>query len=161
EDEPGAPLRAGRFGWKAQVATVLTFSADAAQNEMGLSNRFLPFDNAPNGDLDLLALCDTVPEPEDGPDEEGLHFIDRITDFQRYIAPPPQTPKSGMTGEAIFISIGCAKCHIPEWTTRNDGDLEDAIRGKTIKPYSDFLLHDMGELGDGIVQGDAMELEMR
>ncbi|MCA9284176.1 MAG: hypothetical protein KDA22_03105 [Phycisphaerales bacterium] len=161
EDPQGSPLHVGRFGWKAQVATVLTFSSDASQNEMGLSNRFLPFDNAPNGDLDKLAACDTVADPEDGPDAQGYDFIDRVTDFQRYLAPPPQTPKSGMTGEAIFNSIGCNQCHIAQWTTRNDQSIEDAIRGKTIKPYSDFLLHDMGLLGDGIVQGDAGELEMR
>ncbi|MGY8756336.1 MAG: di-heme oxidoredictase family protein, partial [Phycisphaerales bacterium] len=46
-EDPEDNLHVGRFGWKAQVASVLTFSADAAQNEMGLSNRFLPFDNAP------------------------------------------------------------------------------------------------------------------
>ncbi|MDG1136810.1 MAG: di-heme oxidoredictase family protein, partial [Phycisphaerales bacterium] len=63
----GSPeeLHVGRFGWKAQVASVLTFSADAAQNEMGLSNRFLPFDNAPNGNMELLANCDTIADPED------------------------------------------------------------------------------------------------
>ena len=47
-EDPGIE-RVGRFGWKAQVATILTFSADAAQNELGLSNRFLDFDNDPNG----------------------------------------------------------------------------------------------------------------
>lgn len=153
EDPPASPLRVGRFGWKAQVATVLTFSADASLNEMGLTNRFLVEENAPNGDLVQLAMCDTVADPEDGPDGEGFDFIDRVTDFQRFLAPFPQTPKTGMTGEAIFNAIGCAVCHTPSFITSNDEGLEDAIRNKTIRPYSDFLLHNMGLTGDPIVQG--------
>ena len=90
-EDPTDELHVGRFGWKAQVASVLTFSSDASQNEMGLSNRFLPFDNAPNGNEELLANCDTVADPEDFPDANGYEFIDRVTDFQRLLAPPPQT----------------------------------------------------------------------
>lgn len=153
EDPPASPLRVGRFGWKAQVATVLTFSADASLNEMGLTNRFIQTENAPNGNLAQLALCDTVADPEDGPDGQGFDFIDRVTDFQRFLAPFPQTPKTGMTGETLFNTIGCAVCHTPSYTTSNDAGLEDAIRNKVIRPYSDFLLHDMGLSGDPIVQG--------
>jgi CxxC motif-containing protein (DUF1111 family) len=153
-EDPKGGLRVGRFGWKAQVATVLTFSADAAQNEMGLSNRFLPFDNAPNGDEAQLALCDTVADPEDGPDGEGFDFIDRVTDFQRFLAPPPQTPQSGMTGEVVFNTLGCNVCHTPSFTTSSD-PLEPQLSNIAIKPYGDFLLHNMGLAGDGIVQGDA------
>ncbi|MBX3355411.1 MAG: hypothetical protein KF724_06905 [Phycisphaeraceae bacterium] len=159
--EARGTLRAGRFGWKAQVATVLTFSADAALNEIGITNRFFPHENAPNGDLDRLANCDQIPDIEDIADAEGFEFIDRVTDFQRFLGPPPQTPKSGMAGEAIFHAIGCAKCHIAEWTTANDPAIEAALRGKTIRPYSDFLLHNMGLLGDGMIDGEAQELEMR
>ena len=160
-EDPTGPLRAGRMGWKAQVATVLTFSGDAALNEMGLTNRLVPTENAPNGNLALLAQYDTVPDPEDGPDGNGLHFIDRITNFQRYLAAPPQTPKSGMTGETIFNSVGCADCHVSTWTTANDPSLEPAIRNQTIKPYSDFLLHDMGIAADFIADGGAFTSELR
>lgn len=159
-ETPGV-FRVGRMGWKAQVATVLTFSADAAQNELGLSNRFIPFDNAPNGDLVKLAACDTIADPEDGPDGQGYDRIDRFTHFQRYLGIPPQTPKSGMSGEVVFNTIGCAKCHVPSFTTSKDRKLEAAIRGKTIRVYSDFLLHDMGSFGDGIPQGDATGTEFR
>jgi CxxC motif-containing protein (DUF1111 family) len=151
----GGPARVGRFGWKAQVATVLTFSGDAAKNEMGLTNRLFPTEEAPNGNQALLALCDNIADPEDGPNAQGLDFIDRITDFQRYLAPPAQTPRSGLTGEAIFISVGCAECHTPSFTTSNDPGLEPALRNKTIKPYSDFLLHDMGAASDFIEDGVA------
>ncbi len=161
EAAPTSPLRAGRFGWKAQVATVLTFSGDASRNEMGLTNRLVPSENPPNGDFARLAQCDTVADPEDMADSEGFHFIDRVTDFQRFLAPPPQTPKSGMAGESLFNSIGCAKCHVAQFTTSTDASLEDSIRAKTIRPYCDFLLHDMGLLADGISDGAATEAEMR
>lgn len=159
EDPPGSQLRVGRFGWKAQVATLLTFSADALLNEMGITNRFIPLENAPNGNQTLLASCDTVPDPEDGPDGSGFHFIDRVTDFQRFLAQPPQTPKSGMSGEALFNQVGCNACHKAQFVTRNV--VEGALSNRTIQPYSDFLLHNMGILGDGIVQGDAPSNRMR
>lgn len=160
-ETPTGPLRAGRFGWKAQVATTLTFSGDAAQNELGFSNRLVPFDNAPNGNAALLAVWDTVADPEDGPDPQGAHFIDRITDFQRYLAAPPQTPRSGMTGETIFNTVGCADCHVASYTTSNDPALETAIRNKVIRPYSDFLVHDMGTAADFIEQTPITGQELR
>lgn len=157
-EEPGVP-RVGRMGWKAQLPTVLSFSGGATLNEIGITNRLVENENAPNGDEALLAECDTVADPEDGPDEEGFDFIDRITDFQRFLTGPPQTPRFGMTGEVVFNDVGCADCHVREFVT---GDTpEDALSGVTFKPYSDFLLHDMGLLGDGIVDGDATELEIR
>lgn len=161
-EDPAGPLRAGRFGWKAQVATVLSFSADATRNEMGVTNRLLPVENAPNGDTGRLSACDPVPvEPEDVPDQQGFAFIDRVTHFQRYLSVPPQTPRGGMTGEAIFIGIGCNRCHVAEWQTSDAPGLEAAIRGKVVRPYSDFLLHDMGLLGDGVTDGYATEAELR
>ncbi len=161
EAPKNSPLRAGRFGWKAQVATVLTFSGDAARNEMGFTNRLVPTETAPNGNLKLLAECDEVADPEDHEDVNGFAFIDRVTHFQRYLGVPPQTPKNGMTGEKVFNAIGCAKCHIPEWTTGTTKGLETALSGKTIRPYSDFLLHDIGTFADMISQDDASEKEMR
>ncbi len=163
-ESPSTP-RVGRFGWKAQVATVLTFSADAGLNEMGITNRLVGTENDPNGtnapSLGAPDFCDTVPDPEDQPDFQGVEFIDRLTDFQRYLAPPPQTPKSGMAGEALFQSIGCASCHMAAFTTPNAPPLEPALRNITVKPYSDFLLHDAGLAADFIEQGGAGQRELR
>ncbi len=163
-EDLGGPLHVGRFGWKDQLATVLSFSGDASLNEIGITNRLVPMENAPNGDLDKLAECDTVADPEDGP-EGGIrgnpHFIDRITDFQRFLAPPPQTPRSGMTGEALFASIGCTDCHMPSFTTSPTFAEEEALQGVTIKPYSDFLLHDVGLNADFVAQGNAGQREIR
>jgi CxxC motif-containing protein (DUF1111 family) len=158
-ETPGGAQRVGRFGWKAELATVLSFSADAALNELGITNRILGTENAANGVPP--GAFDTVPDPEDGPDGQGQHFIDRITDFQRYLAAPPQTPRSGMSGEAIFNAVGCADCHVASFTTRNDLALEAAIRNQVIKPYSDFLLHDMGAAADFIGDGMAGIQELR
>ena len=158
-EDPTGPLRVGRFGWKAQVATILTFSGDASLNEMGITNALVGQENAPNGNAALLLTCDGVADPEDLDDPFGVSFIERITDFQRFLSAPPQTPRSGMTGEAVFTTTGCASCHHTTFTT--GGAPEAALSGKTIHPYSDFLLHDMGGLGDGIVQGAASEQQIR
>ena len=100
-------------------------------------------------------------DPEDGPDAQGFDFIDRVTDFQRFLAPPPQTPRSGMLGELYFGIAGCADCHVSTLTTADDAGLEPALRNKSIKPYSDFLLHDMGGAADFIEQGAAGAREIR
>jgi CxxC motif-containing protein (DUF1111 family) len=161
ESSPSSPLRAGRFGWKAQVATVLSFSGDATRNELGITNALIPSESAPNGDLALLGSCDSVADPEDIADGAGRTFLDKVTDFQRYLAEPPQSPRAGMSGEGVFNAIGCNKCHVAQWTTANSVSLEAAIRNKVIRPYSDFLVHDMGLLADGVQDGDATELEIR
>ncbi len=158
-----APLRVGRMGWKAQLATVMSFSADASLMEIGLTSDILPDPVAPWGDESLLEECDIMgpDHPQIKPDENGISFLDRITDFQRFSAPPPQWPKEGMTGEEIFVQVGCADCHVPSFVTADDPMLEDALRNKTIRPYSDFLLHDMGDAGDPIEMGGAEVGEVR
>lgn len=155
----GGGARVNKFGWKGGVPTVFTFSADASLNEMGLTSVFFPAENAPNGDAVLLGQCDMVADPEDFPDGQGFTKIDRFTDFQRFLAAPPQTPRSGMTGEMLFEQVGCAACHVTD-SYVTDPAPESALSGVAIKPYSDFLLHDMGSLGDGIVDGTATENEM-
>ncbi len=154
-EDLNAPLRPGRFGWKAQLATVLSFTGDATVMEIGLTNPILMDENAPNGDMALLASCDTVPEPE-----VGLDFVEKVTAFQRLSSPPPQTPKSGMSGEQVFIDVGCADCHLATPYTTGTAT-EAALSNVQFKPYSDFLLHDMGSLGDFIAQGDASGTEFR
>src|SRR4029453_3575074 len=87
--------------------------------------------------------------------------IDRQANFQRFTAPPPQTPRSGMTGAVVFENVGCAACHVSQPYVTGPA-ASPALSGKTIRPYSDFLLHDMGlSLQDGIVQGMATETEFR
>ena len=162
-EDPPNTLRAGRFGWKAQVATIMTFTADASLEEIGLTSPFpeTSQDKDPNGILPPSLgdpdFCDTVADPE-----IDMTFLQEMVDFQRFLTQPPQTPRSGMSGETLFIAIGCADCHVANpYTTSDDVNLEDAIRNKVITPYSDFLLHNMGLNGDGIPQGDAEALEIK
>lgn len=159
-EDPMGPTHVGRFGWKSQVASVLSFSGDASLNEMGLTNALVGQENAPNGNMALLAQCDAVPDPEDHPDGGGVDMIHRMTDFQKFLAPPPQTPKSGMTGEALFVSVGCSACHI-DTPFMSAPTAEPGLQNKPIKAYSDFLLHDMAGFGDGIVQGAGTERLIR
>lgn len=155
-------LRVGRFGWKSQQATVLAFSADAYVNEMGVTNRFFPEENAPNGRADLLAQHDRVADPEDTADPvTGLADIDHSANFMRFLAPPAPLPSTAGSeaGKALFTTVGCALCHVPELTTGPNASA--ALANKTVALYSDLLLHDMGRLGDGIVQGQASGRDMR
>lgn len=154
--------RVGRFGWKAQQATLLSFAGDAYLNEMGVTSRLFPTENAPNGDAAKLAAYDTVLDPEDEVDPvTGKGDIDAAADFMRYLAAPPQMPltQSASAGKTIFQQINCSVCHTPIMTTAVNA--VSALNRKPVALYSDLLLHDMGTLGDGIVQGPAGATEMR
>jgi CxxC motif-containing protein (DUF1111 family) len=143
----GQPTRPGRFGHKAQVATLLQFSGDAYLNEMGITSPHFRTENCPNGDCGLLR-CDPVPDPED--DGSGVHAF---AEFMRLLAPPPRgaiTPEV-QAGEQVFARIGCAGCHVPMLMT--GGSPIAVLNRVTFHPYSDFLLHDIGALGNGIEQG--------
>jgi CxxC motif-containing protein (DUF1111 family) len=145
----------GRFGWKAQQASLLSFSADAYLNEMGITSRFLPDE--------FTTLCDPKADPEDEVDaKDGLADIDRFARFMRATKAPPRDTKLAQTeeavkGSALFDSIGCATCHVrtletaPAGTKVNAGALTvpDALGGKVFHPFGDFLLHNVGT-GDGI-----------
>ncbi len=154
--------RIGRFGWKAQQATLLAFSADAYVNEMGITNRFFPMENAPNGNEALLARFKRTADPEDEIDPvTGKGDIDVVADFMRLLAPPPRlamTPPA-LVGETLFAQIGCASCHTPSLRTGRNPIV--ALDRKDVGLYSDLLLHDMGSLNDGIAQAGAGAREMK
>ena len=175
-------LVVGKFGWKGQVPNLLQFSADAYLNEMGITTPLFPDENCPQGDCSLLA-CDPVPGVDD-----DLEDVTLFRDFMSFLAPPPRLrmPTTAATrdqradnrptdraahrrdtlaemvsarGDRLFAQMGCANCHVRSLTS---GDSPvTSLRFRTFQPYSDFLLHDMGELGDGIEQGEATGREMR
>ena len=145
----------GRFGWKATRALIYDMVGEALLNELGMTNALFPTENAPNGNLSLLAQCDAVPDPEDTAD-----FLNKITHLLRYIGPPVYKKRVNavaLQGEALFHSIGCDFCHYTGYTAVSP---IPAIGGQSVPIYSDLLLHDIGT-GDGIVQGDAQGNEFR
>lgn len=153
--EAAGASRIGRFGWKDQHASLLSFSADAYLNEMGITSRLLP--------ADVTSLCDTVKDPEDAAGPDGLADIDRFARFVRATKAPPRDDRVAGTadatkGSALFDSVGCVQCHVrtmqtaPAGTAINGGTftVPPALGGKVFHPFGDFLLHDVGT-GDGIV----------
>jgi CxxC motif-containing protein (DUF1111 family) len=152
--EAGGTLRVGRFGWKNQHASLMSFSADAYLNEMGITSPLAPVENNSNGRS--VVSFDTMPDPED--DGEN---VEKFASFIRATKAPPRGPvnASVVLGGVLFASIGCAVCHVPLIVTAPPGTVINggqfivppALGNKIIHPYSDFLLHDV-DTGDGIVQ---------
>lgn len=145
----------GRFGWKDQHASLLSFSGDAYLNEMGITTRLFPDE--------VTTLCNTASEPNDTPDPDGLDDLDHFARFIRASKAPARDAQLAATpaatrGSELFEKIGCTTCHVATMTTAPSGTainggkftIPDALGGKTFHPYSDFLLHNVGT-GDGIV----------
>ncbi|HEX5716685.1 MAG TPA: di-heme oxidoredictase family protein [Thermoanaerobaculia bacterium] len=153
-EKPGT-TRFGRFGHKDQHASLVSFSADAYLNEMGITSPLQPNENTSNGTV--------VDDPVPGLDDEGVD-VELFALFMRATKVPPVDADIAATSDAqlgkqLFSSIGCAVCHTPTIVTEppgtfiNGGALRvaNALGNKIIHPFSDFLLHDVGT-GDGIVQ---------
>jgi hypothetical protein len=153
--------RIGRFGWKAQNATLKTFSGDAYLNEMGITNPLFPAENAPQGRTDLILPCDGKPTEPAVLEDDGTD-LQKFTNFMSLLAPPPRGTINPpvQQGEAIFDQIGCSGCHVADLTT-GTGSTFPELNNVTFHPYSDLLLHDMGTLNDGIAQANASGHEMR
>jgi CxxC motif-containing protein (DUF1111 family) len=167
-ESPGK-VRVGRFGWKNQNSSLLSFSADAYLNEMGITNRLLLTENTSMGNS--VARYDTVPDnkpcttdPARNCGEDPDQDIEAFARFMRSTKVPPRDLALAATADAVagsrlFNSIGCTVCHVTSITTAPAGTIINggaltvhaALGNKIIHPYSDFLLHDVGT-GDGIEQ---------
>jgi CxxC motif-containing protein (DUF1111 family) len=145
----------GRFGWKDQQASLLSFSGDAYLNEMGITNRLFPDE--------VTKLCNTASEPNDQPGPDGLADIDHFARFMRATKAPARDAELAETpaakkGSRLFDEIGCVTCHVRTMTTAVTGTklnggtftVPEALGGKTFYPFTDLLLHDVGT-GDGII----------
>src|SRR5277367_5011785 len=146
----------GKFGWKDQDPTILSFSGDAYLNEMGVTNRLKP--------KDVTSVCKVTADLEDKPDALGLADIDHFAQFVRGTNVPPRdtalaATSDAIVGQTLFSTIGCNVCHVATLTTVPAGTVINggaytvpvALGNKIFHPYGDFLLHDVGT-GDGIVQ---------
>jgi CxxC motif-containing protein (DUF1111 family) len=165
-EAPGV-TRIGRFGWKDQHASLLSFAADELVNEIGLTSPLEPNEATSNGrDVSFLNAVNGVPAIQD-PGTAQNPFgadVEAVTRFMRSTKVPPRdatlaAAANAQAGAQIFNSVGCALCHVasqataPAGTVVNGGRLvlPAALGNKLFHPFSDFLLHDVGT-GDGIVQ---------
>ncbi|HTT11758.1 MAG TPA: di-heme oxidoredictase family protein [Burkholderiaceae bacterium] len=175
--EASDAYRVGRFGWKNQQATLLSFAADAYLNEMGITSRLQPDE--------VTKICDTVPDPEDNPAaqpspaarqqaraarapataaavEQPVADIDRFARFVRATKAPPRDTTLAATegarrGSEVFDRAGCATCHVRTLVTAAEGtkinggtfSVPAALANRLFHPFGDFLLHNVGT-GDGI-----------
>ena len=165
-----------RFGWKAQNKSLLMFSSEAYNVEMGISNQLFPqerdetpaclFTATPNDTLNFT----TAPTGAATSNPAVISDIEAFANFMRMLAPPtpaPDTP-STVNGRATFTKVGCAHCHTPSFTTGkmiasgSSTSPSAALSNQTVNLFSDLLVHHMGRgLADGITQGGAGPDEFR
>ena len=181
--------RVGRFGWKAGVATLTQFAADAYVNEMGITTQHciggtsvtaFATESQPNGIAQPLG-CDDLAPPQPagngvpaGTDDAvgscagGLTEIQddvgEFAEFMTFLAPPPRgTITTAVTrGQSLFSQVGCNGCHVTT-TFRTPATTGNGVPGNfAFNPFSDFLVHDMGSLGDRIGNfGDTVPVTRR
>ena len=159
--------RIGRFGWKDQHASLLAFAADAYLNEMGITSSLQKTEvtttcnppvttTIPNTDPTKISEPNSVPDPSNN----NLEDIDHFASFMRSLKAPARDESTAASPDAkrgaeLFTKIGCAICHVETIVTGKSpsgvspGLHPEALENRTIHPFSDFLLHDIGT-GDGI-----------
>lgn len=160
--------RIGRFGWKDQHASLLAFAGDAYLNEMGITNSLQKTEvtticnppvttTVPNTDPAKITEPNSLPDPTDN----NLEDIDHFASFMRSLKAPARDETVAATpevkhGAQLFTKIGCSTCHVETIVTGKSpaapggpGLHPEALQNRTIHPYSDFLLHNVGT-GDGI-----------
>jgi CxxC motif-containing protein (DUF1111 family) len=144
----------GRFGWKAQVPTLFQFSGDAMLNEMGITTADFPNENCPQGSCAELTF-----NPAPGINDTVNTLT--ITNYMTLLAAPNRGPAGAdsIAGDQLFETIGCSECHVSTLTTGSSAIA--SLDHRTYHPYSDFLLHDMGTLGDGLEMASSTGAEMR
>ena len=178
-------LRIGRFGWKAQHASLLSFAGDAYLNEMGITNKFdgsngRSSDNPAAGTTENpcstaegVVNCTGLPfDPVADPEDDGDDVL-AFADFMAATRAPGRQnpiPAAATRGDSLFTSVGCAVCHTRTFQTAAPGTLINggafavptALGNKIIHPFSDYALHNIGT-GDGIVQnaGQATANQLR
>ncbi|MES2942700.1 MAG: di-heme oxidoredictase family protein [Pseudomonadota bacterium] len=155
-DESAQQLRTGRFGWKANVASLAHQTGGAFQGDMGITSSLFPQETCSAAQKDCLA----APRGAQG---KGVEIDDKtfadVVFYQATLAPAARRkPRDAQVvlGQKLFAQAQCAACHRPSYVTGTDAEnifpriASKALQGQTIWPYTDLLLHDMGEgLADG------------
>jgi len=152
----------GRFGWKAGQATIADQNAAALSNDIGIANPLAP---ALWGDCTALQSACRAGPHGDSERHGGLEVSWKVTRHLAFylqgLAPPPARDRDLAEGRHLFRKVGCAACHREHFVTGDTHPLA-ALRGQTIRPFTDLLLHDMGDgLADSMREGEANEREWR
>ena len=131
----------GRFGWKAGQPSLAQQNADAFFNDMGLSTPLLA------GSACTAAQADCRAAPEGGAPEVSASIFAQVLFYARNLAVPARRNVDApqvLAGKRLFHQAGCASCHIPSFVTAANA-AEPELANQTIRPYTDLLLHDMGD----------------
>jgi CxxC motif-containing protein (DUF1111 family) len=131
----------GRFGWKAGQPTLNQQNAEAFANDMGLTSSLVKHDNCSEAQVD----CRNA--PNGGELEVSDNILASVLFYTRNLGVPARREVDApavLAGKNLFYQAGCQSCHTPQFTTASDA-AEPELANQTIRPYSDLLLHDMGE----------------
>jgi CxxC motif-containing protein (DUF1111 family) len=155
-----------RFGWKAQNKSLMLFSGEAYNVEMGITNELFQTEREEAPQCQFAKVPNDVTNFDAATPVEVLGGVERFANFMRFLdapQPSPDTPggaDSIANGRQRFVDVGCALCHTPSFTTSNS--TVAALSGKPVNLFSDLLVHDMGDgLADGVSQGEAGPREFR
>jgi CxxC motif-containing protein (DUF1111 family) len=155
-----------RFGWKAQNKSLLLFSGEAYNVEMGITNELFQTEREENPACQFAMVPNDVTNTDGATPLEVISAIEKFAFFMRFLdAPDPSATRPGgapsiTNGKRLFSDVGCALCHTPSFTTGNS--TVAALRNKPVNLFSDLLVHDMGVgLADGVSQGEAGPREFR
>ena len=155
-----------RFGWKAQNKSLLLFSGEAYNVEMGITNELFQTERDETATCQFATVPNDVTKTDGKTPVDAIGAIEKFAFFSRFLAPPapsPDTPggaESIARGRKLFTDTGCALCHTPSFTTGNAAVA--ALRNQPVNLFSDLLVHDMGPgLADGVTQGQAGPREFR
>ena len=149
----------GRFGWKANQPNLRQQTATAFREDIGITSSIRPLESYTKAQADLLKA-----KPNGGHPEIDELTLGRVVTYLQTLAPPaqriPRDPKV-IRGKELFREIGCSLCHLTTMKTGPQGAIAE-LRRQTIHPYTDLLLHDMGEeLADHRADGEASGSEWR
>ncbi len=155
-----------RFGWKGQNQTLLLFSGEAYNVEMGISSELFQVERDETPSCQFANIPNDTQNFEADDAHTGTTAIQNFANFQRFLAPPkPSTTTPGgaesiRRGRSQFEKTECTLCHTP--TLRTGNSTVAALRYQDANLFSDLLVHDMGPgLADGVTQGQAGPREFR